>query len=85
MREQTIKAVTVKPVLSSHSKIHVDKAKILMTNGSLMKVKRIAECSHWISMLSGRLRLVSLLLAGNGFKARPVRLPKYQTHGIGTY
>ena len=34
---------TVKPVLSSHSKI--DKAKTLMTKGSLMKVKSIAECS----------------------------------------
>ena len=36
---------TVKPVLSSHSKI--DKTKILMTNGSLMKVASIAECSPW--------------------------------------
>ena len=36
---------TVKPVLSRHSKI--DKTKILMTNGSLMKVKSIAECSPW--------------------------------------
>ena len=36
---------TVKPVLSGHSKI--DKTKILMTNGSLMKVESIAECSHW--------------------------------------
>ena len=36
---------TVKPVLSGHSKI--DKTKILMTNGSLMKVKSIAECSPW--------------------------------------
>ena len=34
---------TVKPVLSGHSKI--DKTKILITNGSLMKVKSIAECS----------------------------------------
>ena len=34
---------TVKPVLSGHSKI--DKTKILMTNSSLMKVERIAECS----------------------------------------
>ena len=34
---------TVKPVLSGHSKI--DKPKILMTNGSLMKVESIAECS----------------------------------------
>ena len=34
---------TVKPVLSGHSKI--DKTKILKTNGSLMKVKSIAECS----------------------------------------
>ena len=33
---------TVKPVLSSHSKIN--KTKILMTNGSLMKVESIAEC-----------------------------------------
>ena len=33
---------TVKPVLSGHSKI--DKTKILKTNGSLMKVKVIAEC-----------------------------------------
>ena len=36
---------TVKPVLSSHSKI--DKTKILMTNGSVMKVESIAECSPW--------------------------------------
>ena len=36
---------TVKPVLSSHSKI--DKTKVLMANGSLMKVESIAECSHW--------------------------------------
>ena len=36
--------VTVKPVLSGHSK--VDKTKILiMTDGSLMKVVSIAECS----------------------------------------
>ena len=34
------------PVLSSHSKI--DKIKILKTNGSLMKVKSIAECSSAI-------------------------------------
>ena len=34
---------TVKPVLSGHSKI--DKTKILMTIGSLMKVESIAECS----------------------------------------
>ena len=25
----------------------IDKTKILMTNGSLMKVKSIAECSKW--------------------------------------
>ena len=37
------KIITVKLVLSGHSKI--DKTKILMTNGSLMKVKSIAECS----------------------------------------
>ena len=34
---------TVKFVLSSHSKI--DKTKVLMANGSLMKVESIAECS----------------------------------------
>ena len=39
------KESTVKPVLSDHSKI--DKTKVLMTNGSLMKVESIAECSHW--------------------------------------
>ena len=33
----------VKPVLRGHSII--DKTKILMTNGSLMKVESIAECS----------------------------------------
>ena len=35
----------VKSVLSDHSKI--DKTKILMTNGGLMKVENIAECSLW--------------------------------------
>ena len=37
------KESTVKPVLSGHSKI--DKTKVLKTNGSLMKVESIAECS----------------------------------------
>ena len=36
---------TVKPVLGGHSKI--DKTNNLMTNGSLMKVESIAECSTW--------------------------------------
>ena len=36
---------TVKPVLSDHS--NIDKTKVLMTNGSLMKVESIAECSLW--------------------------------------
>ena len=35
--------ITVKPVLSGHSKI--DKTNVLKTNGNLMKVKSIAECS----------------------------------------
>ena len=35
--------VTVKPGLSGHSKIY--KTKALMTNGSLMNVESIAECS----------------------------------------
>ena len=34
---------TVKPVLSGHSII--DKTKVLTTNGSLIKVASIAECS----------------------------------------
>ena len=37
--------ITVKPVLSSHSK--KDKTKVLIANGSLMKVESIAECSPW--------------------------------------
>ena len=36
------KLCTVKPVWNGHSKI--DKTKILMTHGSLMKVESIAEC-----------------------------------------
>ena len=36
---------TVKPVLNGHTQI--DKTKILKTNGSIMKVKSIAECSPW--------------------------------------
>ena len=39
----SLEGITVKPVLSGHSKI--DKTKVLKTNGSLMKVKGIAECS----------------------------------------
>ena len=35
--------ITVKLVLSGHSKI--DKTKVLKTNGSLIKVESIAECS----------------------------------------
>ena len=42
--------VTVKPVLSGHSK--VDKAKVLKANGSLMKVESIAECSHSVIFLT---------------------------------
>ena len=36
---------TEKPVLNGLSKI--DKTKVITTNGSLMKVKSIAECSPW--------------------------------------
>ena len=39
------KFITVKPVLNVNSTI--DKTKILMTNGSLMKVESIAECYPW--------------------------------------
>ena len=41
---------SVKPYKScekSHSKIPVDETKILMTNGSLVKVESIAECASW--------------------------------------
>ena len=38
-----LKHITVKPVLSRHSRI--DKTKVLKTNGSLMKVESIAECN----------------------------------------
>ena len=34
---------SVKPMLNGHSKI--DKTKIFMTNGNLMKVESMAECS----------------------------------------
>ena len=34
---------TIKPVLSGHS--NIDKTKVLKTNGSLMKVESITECS----------------------------------------
>ena len=40
-----LKDYTVNPVLSGHLKI--DKTRVLMKNGSLMKVKSIAECSPW--------------------------------------
>ena len=36
---------TVKPVLNDH--LEIGKTKVLMTKGSLMKVKSIAECSLW--------------------------------------
>ena len=54
------KRFTVKQVLSGHSKI--DKTKILMTSGSLMKVKSIIrlEKQFWSPFLSGRLRQVLL-------------------------
>ena len=42
-KKTNTKITTVKPVLSSLSKI--DETKVLKTNGSLMKVKSIAECS----------------------------------------
>ena len=42
-QEDPDKTSTVKPVLSGHSKI--DKTNVLKTNGSLMKVESIAECS----------------------------------------
>ena len=43
--EPAIKHSTVGTFLSNHSKI--DKTKTLVTNGSLMKVESVAECSPW--------------------------------------
>ena len=40
-----VQRVYSKTCVNGHSKI--DKTKILMTNGSLMKVESIAECSLW--------------------------------------
>ena len=42
--DQYVLVNTVKPALRGQSKI--DKTKLLKTNGSLMKVESIAECSH---------------------------------------
>ena len=42
----TEESSTVKPVLSGHSK--TSKTKVLKTDGSLMHVQSIAECSHGI-------------------------------------
>ena len=36
---------TVKRVSSGH--LTIDKTKVFMENGSLMKVENIAECSKW--------------------------------------
>ena len=41
--KQGILKSIVKPVLSGHS--NIDKTKVLKTNGSLIKVKSIAECN----------------------------------------
>ena len=35
----------VKPVLRGH--LRLDKTKVFMENGGLMKVISISECSHW--------------------------------------
>ena len=43
MHVEIAKFYTVKDVLRRHFKIDI--TKVLMGNGSLMKVKRIAECS----------------------------------------
>ena len=40
---EVLEKIIVKPVLSGYSKI--DKTKVLKSNGSLMKVESIAECS----------------------------------------
>ena len=44
----------------------IDKTKVLMTNDSLMKVKSIAECSHW-SILQYFLPALSIISLENFF------------------
>ena len=61
---QACDQVTVKPVQNDHSKN--DKAKILITNGNLMKVKSIAECSPsaiFLTCIKRNFCLESLFLA----------------------
>ena len=41
--QNAMSVATVKPVLSGHS--NIDKTNVFKTNGSLLKVKSIAECS----------------------------------------
>ena len=41
---KSLKTPTVKPVLNVNGHSNIDKTEILMTNGSLMKVKSIVEC-----------------------------------------
>ena len=43
--EDNLKRLTVKHILHGHLKI--DKTKVLIAKGSLMKVESIAECSPW--------------------------------------
>ena len=54
-----------KPVLSGHSKI--DKTKVLKTNGSLMKIESIAECSlgAFCNTLDLHEAIIGLLLSGH--------------------
>ena len=54
---------TVKPVLSGHSKI--EKTNVIMTNGSLMKVESIAECSLGAFCNTFDLHLVIIGLKNN--------------------
>ena len=43
--EISFEVITFEPVLSGHSKM--EKTKVLKTDGCLMQVKSIAECSPW--------------------------------------
>ena len=80
VKGQSRAVATVKPVFSSLLKI--DKIKVLMENGSLMKVKSIAECilqyfdlhkaiigvekQFLVLVLSGHLRQVLLYMEHQG-------------------
>ena len=62
---QNFKTVTVKPVLSGHSKI--DKTHILMTNGSLMKIEGLQNAPHGAFCITFDLHIAIICLEDQFF------------------